>query len=96
MPLYQLYEEMTYEELLGWLNYFERRPVGWRSDDAAAKMLQAQGVDRKPWELFSSLDPIYNPQDKPEEGAFNVSAFKRSGLFGKLLQATGGETILGG
>ncbi len=88
---------MTYEELLGWLNYFERRPVGWRSDNAAAMLLQAQGVDKKPWELFNSLDAIYNPpNENKEEGTFDVNNFKRSGFFQKLAKATGGTSLFGG
>jgi hypothetical protein len=95
LPLYELYEKMTYEELLGWFNYFERRPVDWRDDDRTVKLLQVQGADGKPWQYFTSLDAIYNYK-ADKEATFNVNSFKRSGLFQKLASAGGGENIFGG
>lgn len=81
---------MPYEELLGWFSYFEQRPVGWRDDDRTMKYLQTQGVKESPWNVFASLDPIYNR--KKIEG-FDISNFKHSGLFQKLLGASGGDKI---
>lgn len=95
MPVHQLTSEMTYEEFLGWLNYFERRPLGWREDDRTVKLLQVQGVKEKPWALFRSLDAIYNPPSPNKgEGNFDANNFKRSGFFQKLASASGGESIL--
>jgi len=91
MPLYKLSEEMTYEELLGWFYYFERRPPEWRSDDRAAKLIQAQGVKEKPWKLFASLDAIYNGHKK--NGEFDVVGLKSSFLFSKMLSAKGGDKL---
>jgi len=82
---------MTYEELLGWFAYLERRPVGWREDDRTMKYLQTQGVKEKPWEIFPSLNPIYN--HVKEDTGFNVAAFKSSGFFQQIARATGGEAI---
>jgi hypothetical protein len=82
---------MTYEELLGWFSYFEQRPVGWRDDDRTMKYLQTQGVKEKPWNVFASLDPIYN---RKKEDSFNMSGFKNSGMFSKLISATGGDKII--
>ena len=85
---------MTYEELLGWMNYFERRPVEWRSDDRVYKVLQTQGVEEKPWQLFNSLGPIYQPpQAQVAEEGMTGTNFKKSYLFSKLLSAKGGDTI---
>ena len=85
---------MTYEELLGWMNYFERRPVEWRSDDRVYKVLQTQGVKEKPWQLFNSLGPIYQPpQPKEFEEGMIGNNFRKSDLFSKLLSAKGGENI---
>ena len=92
MPVYKLLEEMPYEELQGWVSYFEQRPVGWRDDDRTAKLLQAQGVKEKPWKLFSTLDAIYN---RKTEG-FDVKGFKASSLFHKLLSAKGGDKVIDG
>ncbi len=73
---------MPYEELLGWYNYFERRPVGWRSDDRTAKLLQVQGVKQKPSEIFSSLITIYNSSKPKKDKGLNKSL-----LFQKMLSA---------
>jgi hypothetical protein len=94
MPLYKIYEEMTYEELLGWFNYLERRPVDWRADDRAVKLLQVQGVKEKPWQLFSSLDAIYNQKVTVPDNTFNKGNFVNSGFFSKLMESSGGESIL--
>jgi hypothetical protein len=93
MPVHKIYEEMTYEELLGWYNYFERRPVGWREDDRIYKVLQTQGAKEKPWRYFGSLDPIYNNPHKTVSKDSAVSSLKGSSLFSKMLSAKGGETL---
>jgi hypothetical protein len=49
---------MPYEEFVGWLKYFEQRPSGWRDDQRASLLLQAQGIKKRPEELFSSLKAI--------------------------------------
>lgn len=90
MPVYKLCQEMTYEELKGWFNYFEQRPYGWRDDDRTHKLLQAQGVKEKPWKIFHTLDAIYN---RPAKEGFNPSAFKASTMFHKMLKAKGGDRI---
>lgn len=82
---------MTYEELLGWFSYFEQRPYGWREDDRAMKYLQTQGVKEKPWMIFSSLGPIYNPVK--EDKGFDAKSFINSSFFSQMLSADGGETI---
>lgn len=86
---------MPYSELLEWLAYFERRPVGWRSDDATFKLLQAQGVKGKPQNFFSSLVPIYSTSvstDLPD-GELSVSNLKGSALFANMLNAVGGDAL---
>lgn len=49
--------ELDYEELLGWMEYFRRRPVGWRADNRAAiiAMSSMGGGKLKPEDLFDSL-----------------------------------------
>jgi hypothetical protein len=96
MPVHKIYEEMTYEELLGWFNYLERRPAEWRADDRAAKLIQVQGVKDKPWQIFSSLNAIYNPPSKVEDSGFNAKQFAQSGMFHKLMSASGGDQLFGG
>jgi len=82
---------MTYEELLGWFSYLEQRPVGWRDDDRTMKYLQTQGVKEKPWEIFASLDPIYN-RVRADTG-FDAKAFQASGFFKQMQAASGGDQI---
>jgi hypothetical protein len=91
MTVGNLIETMTYEELLGWYDYFERRPVGWREDDRSAKIIQAQGVKSKAWELFPTLKAIYYPSDhgKPE----GVRGLQGSFLFHNMLNAKGGDKL---
>jgi hypothetical protein len=94
MPVYQLRAEMSYEEFLNWLSYFEQRPVEWRADDRAAKLLQAQGVKEKPWALFHSLDAIYNSSKADViDGEVGIAALKGSSVFAQLLTATGGHKL---
>jgi hypothetical protein len=94
MPVYKLAEEMPYEEFLGWINYFERRPVDWRDDDRTMKLLQVQGVKEKPWALFQSLHAIYKGSDTVnEDGSLNANSLKTSTLFNKMLSAKGGEKL---
>jgi hypothetical protein len=90
MSVSKLLDEMTYEELQGWLSYLEQRPIGWREDDRTHKLLQAQGVKEKPWALFPSLDAIYNRNRK--EG-FDVNNLKNSAIFQKMLAAKGGDKL---
>jgi hypothetical protein len=90
MPVYRLEEEMPYDELVKWYAYFEKRPIGWREDDRAAKIIQSAGVKEKVWRLFPSLDKIYNPgkyADSP------VETLKGSFLFHKMLSAKGGDKL---
>ena len=90
--MYKLAEEMPYEEFLGWIAYFEKRPVGWQEDDRTYKLLQAQGVKEPPHRIFSSLAAIYKA-NQPQDGEFDVSGFKGSMLFSKLLSAKGGDKL---
>jgi hypothetical protein len=91
MPIYKLLDEMPYEELCGWFNYFEQRPLGWREDDRTAKLLQAQGVKEQSHKIFPSLKTIYFRQSN--EAGLDVNQFKASGIFSKMLTAKGGDKL---
>jgi len=96
-PLYKLKEEMPYDELLGWMSYFEERPVGWRDDDRTFKLIQVVsaiaggGSNRKPWDMFPTLYPLYN-SDRKREGT-DMSTLKQSAMFQKILSAKGGVKL---
>jgi len=84
---------MPYDELLAWIKYFEKRPVGWREDNRAYKLLQAQGVKAAPQLIFPTLEPIFK-QDKPaEDGQVATRSLKNSALFMMLSQAKGGDKL---
>jgi len=92
LPLYKLKAEMPYDELLGWVKYFEERPVGWRDDDRTYRDLQFNGYKGKPWEVFNSLKPIYNPVN-PTETSFNTKSIKDSVLGLLIANAKNGDII---
>lgn len=92
MPVYLLMD-MPYDEFIKWSIYFSKRPIGWREDDRTMKLLQAQGVKAKPTEIFSSLAVMFNKQTVNENGSMDVTSFKKSALFSKLLTAKGGDKL---
>lgn len=51
--------ELDYEEKLGWFEYFQRRPYGWRDDNRAFIIATSMGGGKvKPEDLFDSLKII--------------------------------------
>ena len=96
MPVYQLVE-MPYDEMLGWADYFEKRPVGWREDDRTMKLLQAQGVKAAPNKVFASLAKLAVAQEKRRadmpEGMISADNLKRSAFFANMLGAVGGDKL---
>lgn len=86
---------LPYTEILGWVDYFNRRPVGWREDDRTYKLLQAQGTKASPSALFSSLAVITSNR-KPmvsDDGFVDTQSFKTSHMFQMLQSAQGGDQI---
>jgi len=84
--------ELPHEELLGWYDYFERRPAGWREDDRASKIIQSAGVKEKPWKLFPSLEKIYKTE--PKEGqAPEMASLQNSMFMQMMLGAKGGDKL---
>jgi hypothetical protein len=84
--------DMPYEELLGWIHYFDRRPPEWRADLRAAYLMQVQGAKKTPQELFPSLAAV---MAKPvrEDGRVSAENLKASALFMKLMTAKGGDRL---
>jgi len=56
--------DLPYEEFLGWFKFFKVRPVGWQEDNRTALLLSAQGVKKKPQEIFPSLAAVYKGSKK--------------------------------
>ena len=92
MPVYIMANEMPYAEFLDWLEYFDRRPVEWRSDSRTYKLMQAQGVKERPENLFESLKALHRPK-KLSEGKTDMSTLKQSALFQRMRQAVDGDQI---
>jgi len=86
---------MPYEEFVTWFNYFQQRPIGWREDERAFKLMQAQGVKEKPENVFSSFATMKanETESMSQDGTLNHSKFKNSGIFAKILSARGGEKL---
>ena len=64
MPVYKLQEEMPYTELLKWVEFFNRRPVGWREDLRAYLYLRTQGTKEAPEKIFPSIGRIKDHEEK--------------------------------
>ena len=81
---------MPYTELLKWIEYFKRRPVGWRDDQRTSLILSSAGVKAKGEDLFPSLRAIKDIADSRSKEDRAVP----KGLFLKrMLQATGGDKV---
>lgn len=88
MPVYELEQEMPHTELLKWLEFFRRRPVGWRDDYRTSLLLNAAGVKEKGHNIFGSLKVIH---DRTEAEKAKGNALP-SGKFLEMMQkATGGD-----
>ena len=54
---------MPYTELLKWVEFFNRRPVGWREDIRAYLFLKTQGVKESAEKVFPSISRIKQRED---------------------------------
>lgn len=89
MPVYKMMEEMPHDELMAWISYFDRRPIGWREDLRTAYIMRAFGDKRQPAEIFPSIAAIASQPQKIDP----VSSLKKSFLFNKMLGARKGEKL---
>lgn len=84
MPVYKLLNEMPYDEMVGWFEYFKQRPVGWQDDQRTYTLLQAQGIKEKAERIFPSLAAIRKVDSERDKLA---STLVSSGFLNKLQQA---------
>lgn len=92
MLVSDLVERMSYEEFLGWMSYLERRPIDWRDDDRCSKLLAAQGVKEKPYQLFPSLKAVHQRSIVNAEGT-DIGSLRTSPIFQKMVMAVGGDKL---
>lgn len=88
IPVYKLVDEMPYDELLGWIEYFKLRPPEWRDDNRAIKILQSNGFKGDPGKVFPSLHAISKPLVKDA-----ADSIKYSAIAGLISRAVGGDKI---
>jgi hypothetical protein len=81
-------DNMDYEEIQGWFEYFQRRPIGWREDLRAAYIMNSNGVDKKPEELFPAIKQIKNDERKVQNTGHQGEALMNSN-FGAMLASKG-------
>jgi hypothetical protein len=89
MPVYILERDMPYTELLKWIEYFRKRPIGWREDHRTSMLLKAQGVKGKPQDLFQSLAVIEAEAEKAKK---NDQALPKGKFLNMMLKAKGGDS----
>jgi hypothetical protein len=89
MPVYKLVSEMPYEEFLGWLYYFRKRPVGWREDQRTSLLLSASGAKIEATEIFPSLMALKEGLSKPTL----ISNLRNSPIMQLMMNAKGGNKI---
>lgn len=89
MPVYILKNEMPYDELLNWVEYFKRRPIGWREDQRTYMFLRTQGVKEPAEKLFPTLEMIKLNSDR-----FNKpnQARPRGKILELMKRARGGDS----
>ena len=90
VPLYKLKEEMPYDEFVGWHQYFNKRPPGWKEDHRTALLMKTFGFSKNPEDIFPSLKVINQAHDDESK---LVSSLKRSAFFSKMLGSVGGERL---
>lgn len=73
MPVYKMLDEMPYDELIKWANYFNKKPVNWDSDHRTYLLLKAFGAKGKPEDYFPSLRQIkIDEENRKSESAGRV------------------------
>ena len=77
---------MPFDELKKWLEYFKRRPYGWRDDNRSFMIMRSFGIKEKPETLFPTLAAL--KENKPQR-----VDLKGTKLLSMMLKAKGGETL---
>lgn len=84
--------DMPYTDLQGWIEYFKRRPPGWREDDRIVKLLQIQGFKGRGEEVFNSLAQMRKQHEEmlnSGKGGVVSAGLLQSAFFQRLAKAKG-------
>lgn len=87
MPVYELLENMPYDEFIKWTRYLESRPIEWRDDFRTAQIMRSFGDKRMPYDIFPTLNFL-----KDQKSGIKDS-LKGSALFQKMLSAKNGDKL---
>jgi hypothetical protein len=84
-------DDMPYDEFVGWQHYFQERPPGWREDLRSYYIMAAQGVDKRPEEIFPSILAVRKADaermERRPELDNQTDRLVKSGFLGRLLSA---------
>ena len=82
---------LDYSEYIGWQQYFDRRPFGWREDLRAYNIMTAMaGSKVKPEDIFPSIRKLKeNEADSESGGDTKMLKSLEASPFGNLLQQQG-------
>ena len=86
--MYKLESEMPHTEFLKWIEFFKRRPVGWRDDHRTALLMNAAGVKERGHQIFGSLKVI---NDRAEAEKAKGNALPSGKFLENMLRAKGGD-----
>jgi len=90
IPVSRLVKEMSYEELLGWQNYFDHKPYGYREDIRAYRIMMAFGNKLpKAEDLFESIAAVKKRADERSAG----QKLAGSKMLAMIMTARGGDAI---
>ena len=90
MPVYVLLEQMPYTELVKWISFFKRRPIGWQDDQRTFMLLKAQGVKGSAETLFPTLK-IIKEQNSQRGLQEPDRAVPKGSFLDKMLAAKNGD-----
>ena len=80
---------MPYDEMLNWIEFFKRRPVGWREDQRTYMLLRSQGVKEKSETLFPTLKMLSEANQK---ALVNDRAVPKGKFLEMMLKAKEGDS----
>ncbi len=89
MTVSDLVNKLTVEEFMGWVDFFNRRPPGWRDDYRAGVLIQGMSLNKPPdiTKIFPSLKVL---EKEHSRNATPMRNFKDSALASFIMSAKGG------